>query len=133
MKKIFFGLILVFATQACSEKLAYNSVAGTKWVLSEWPEKTMPSTTKKALLNFGGDNKISGKSFCNGFGGSATISGNTIKFSELIGTMMFCEDVGEAEKNYLDDLKSVTSFKVENGKLHLYKDGAPAMVFIKTE
>jgi heat shock protein HslJ len=133
MKRIFLGFILVIVLQACSEKVGMNTVANSKWVLSEWPGQTMPNTTKKATLNFDAENKVSGKSFCNGFGGMATIDGNKIKIGELIGTMMYCEDVGQAEKNYTDGLKSVNSFKILDGKLQLLKDDQIAMVFTKTE
>jgi heat shock protein HslJ len=133
MKRIFLGFILLIVLQACSEKLGMTTIANSKWVLSEWPGQTMPNTTKKATLNFDAENKVSGKSFCNGFGGMATIDGDKIKFGELIGTMMYCEDVGQAEKNYTDGLKSINSFKIVNGKLRLLKDGQLAMVFTKTE
>ncbi|RZJ81182.1 MAG: META domain-containing protein, partial [Flavobacterium sp.] len=39
------------------------------------------------------------------FGGNAKIEGNTIKFGELMGTMMFCEDVGQAEGKYNEGLR----------------------------
>jgi heat shock protein HslJ len=73
------------------------------------------------------------KSFCNGFGGNAIIKGNTIKFEQIFGTMMYCEEVGQAEKIYLDDLKAITSFKVMGSKLQLYKDAQLLMVFAKNE
>ncbi|MBB2146065.1 META domain-containing protein [Pedobacter sp. LMG 31464] len=133
MKRIFLGFILVIAMQACSEKLGMNNVANSKWVLSEWPGQIMPNTTKKATLNFDTDNKVSGKSFCNGFGGMVTIDGDKIKFSELIGTMMYCEDVGQAEGKYTEGLRTANSFKIVSGKLQLLKDGQLAMVFTKTE
>ncbi|MFI5451673.1 META domain-containing protein [Pedobacter sp. UC225_61] len=133
MKRIFLGFILVIALQSCSEKLGMNGIANTKWVLNEWPGQAMPNTTKKATLNFDADHKVSGKSFCNGFGGMATIDGNKIKIGELIGTMMYCEDVGQAEGKYTEGLKSVNSFKIVDGKLQLLKDGQLAMVFTKEE
>ncbi|RYD69695.1 MAG: META domain-containing protein, partial [Sphingobacteriales bacterium] len=105
MKKIFLVLIVAFALQSCSEKVGKEAVANTNWVLTEWPGETMPTTEKKATLSFGNDNQVSGKSFCNGFGGNAKIEGNTIKFGELMGTMMFCEDVGQAEGKYNEGLR----------------------------
>lgn len=133
MKKLFLVLIMAFALQSCSEKMGMQSVANTKWVLTDWPGQIMPNTEKKATLNFGADDKISGKSFCNGFGGEAKIDGNIIKFSQLLGTLMFCEDVGTAEKTYTDGLMSVTNFKVVNGKLQLLKGDQVLMIFTKTK
>ncbi|MFD0940519.1 META domain-containing protein [Pedobacter boryungensis] len=132
MKRIFLGFILVIILQACST-MNTDSIKGTKWVLTEWPGQTMPNTSKKATLNFDNENKVSGKSFCNGFGGTTTITGNTIKFSELIGTMMFCEDVGQAEGKYTEGLRNTTNFKLVDGKLHLLNGDKLLMVFSKAE
>ena len=133
MKKLLLGIIIAFSLQSCSERMGMQSVENTKWVLIEWPGQIMPNSTKKATLDFGAAEKVSGKSFCNGFGGVAKIEGNKIKFSQLLGTLMFCEDVGTAEKTYTDGLMSVTNFKVINGKLNLLKDGETLMIFTKTQ
>ena len=133
MKKLVLVFIMAIALQACSEKMGVNNIEGTNWVLTEWPNETMPNTTKKATLAFAADNKVSGKSFCNGFGGTAIINGDTIKFNELIGTMMYCEDVGQAEGKYTEGLRTANSFKVLDGKLQLLKDGELLMVFSKAD
>lgn len=133
MKRIFLVLIVALALQSCSEKIGKDAVANTNWVLTEWPGETMPNTTKKATLSFGDADQVSGKSFCNGFGGTAKIEGSTIKFSELMGTMMFCEDVGQAEGKYTAGLKNTDSFKVVGGKLQLLQNGKLLMVFSKAE
>jgi len=133
MKKLVLGFVLMIALQACAEKMGAVNVANTSWVLTEWPGQTMPNTTKKATLIFGADDKVSGKSFCNGFGGNVAINGSTIKFSELIGTMMFCEDVGQAERIYSEGLRAANSFKVVEGKLQLLQDGKLLMVFSKAD
>jgi heat shock protein HslJ len=132
MKKILLGLILVFTFQACSEKMTGETVKNSKWLLSEWPGQTLP-IGKEGSLSFDAENKISGKSFCNGFGGNAVVNGNTIKFEQIFGTMMFCEEVGQAEKNYLDGLRAINSYKVDGGKLQLFIDGKLVMVFSKAE
>jgi heat shock protein HslJ len=132
MKKILLGLILVFTLQGCSEKMAGEAIKNTKWLLSEWPGQTLP-IGKEGSLSFDAENKISGKSFCNGFGGNAVVNGNTIKFEQIFGTMMFCEEVGQAEKNYFDGLRAVNSYKVDGGKLQLFIDGKLAMVFSKAD
>lgn len=132
MKRLILGLILIVALQACSKKTMSTSVAGTKWTLTEWPGQTLPSK-EKATLNFGADQQVGGKSFCNTFGGKSTITGDQIKIEEIFGTMMFCENVAKAESAYTDGLKSINSFKVVDGKLQLLKDGKVMMVFSKGE
>jgi len=133
MKKLILGFIAVMMMQSCAEKVGIESVANTNWVLTEWPGETMPNTTKKATLNFSANDRVSGKSFCNGFGGTATITGDKIKFNELMGTMMFCEDVGQAEGKYTEGLRNSNSFKVVGGKLQLLKDDKILMIFSKAE
>lgn len=128
MKHLFFGLIIILIVQACTPKMQNTHVNNTKWVLSEWPGKTMPAKAR-ATLNFEGNNRVSGKSFCNGFGGSAMVKGDSVKFDQLIGTMMYCEEVGQAENNFLNDLKSATTLKVSADKLQLLKDGTVILVF----
>ena len=132
MKKILLGFMLIFALQACSEKIAADSIKNTKWLLSEWPGQTLP-IGKEGSLSLDAENKISGKSFCNGFGGNAVINGSAIKFEQIFGTMMFCEEVGQAEKNYLDGLRAVNSYNLSGGKLQLLIDGKVAMIFKKAE
>lgn len=131
MKKLILILLATVTLQACSEKMTADSIKNTKWLLSEWPGQTLP-IGKEASLSFDAENKISGKSFCNGFGGNAVVKGNTIKFEQIFGTMMFCEEVGQAEKIYLDGLRAVNSYKIIGGKLHLLIDGKVAMIFTKT-
>jgi heat shock protein HslJ len=133
MKKVLLGLVLVLFLQACAEKIGIDSMKDTKWVLTEWPGETMPNTTKQATLNFGANNSVGGKSFCNGFGGSVTMDGNSIKFSELMGTMMFCEDVGQAESKYTEGLRTTNAFKIVDGKLQLFNGDKLLMVFSKAD
>jgi heat shock protein HslJ len=133
MKKLILGLIIAFSLQSCSSNLQMaTKKADTKWVLTEWPGKTLP-TTAKATLNINSGNKISGKSFCNGFGGSAVINGNAVKFSQIIGTKMYCQEVGDAENKYLADLQNVDAGTISGGKLRLMKDGITTLIFSKAE
>ena len=133
MKKLILALLIAFSLQACNSNLQMATTkADTKWVLTEWPGKTLP-TTAKATLNITSGNKITGKSFCNGFGGNAVINGNAVKFSELIGTKMYCQEVGEAENKYLADLQNVDAGTISGGKLRLMKNGSLVMVFSKAE
>ena len=132
MKKIIIALFVVFALQACTKDLKLITEKDTKWELSEWPGKTLP-TTAEATLNISGGNKIGGKSFCNTYGGGAVINGNAIQFSKIFGTKMYCEAVGDAENKYYADLEKVTAGKVSGGKLYLYKDETLLLVFSRTE
>ncbi|WP_199118577.1 META domain-containing protein [Pedobacter sp. ASV28] len=132
MKRLTIALLVVFALQACTKDLKLITQKDTKWELTEWPGKTLP-TAAKATLNITGGNKIGGKSFCNTYGGSAVINGNAIQFSRIFGTKMYCEAVGDAENKYYADLEKVTGGKISGNKLYLYKDETLLLVFAKTE
>lgn len=132
MKKVFLGLIILLALQACSRKLDVNFVANTKWVLSEWPDRTMP-VNAQATLSFDGDAKIGGKSFCNAYGGNSVITKDAIKFEQIFSTKMFCSEFSQAENNYQADLLTITSAKISGNKLSLFKNGQLAMVFVRTQ
>ena len=130
MKKIILGLVLFLSMQACSEKLEMNKVANTKWILSEWPSKTLP-TSAQATLSFDAEGKIGGKSFCNSYGGNTVIADGTIKFEQIFSTKMFCTEFAQAENDYQADLQTINTAKVSDTQLQLLKDGVVIMVFKK--
>jgi heat shock protein HslJ len=132
MKHIFFAFVLVIGLNSCSKDLNMAVKTNTKWVLTDWPGKFLPATAK-ATLNITDANKIGGKSFCNTYGGNATFNGNALQFSQIFGTKMFCEEVGDAENKYIADLESVNSGHISGNKLSLLKNGQIVMVFTKVE
>lgn len=132
MKRIIFALLVTLTLQACTKDLSLIKQNDTKWVLTRWPGKILP-TTAEATLNITEGSKIGGKSFCNTYGGNAVINGNAIQFSKIFGTKMYCEAVGEAENKYYADLEKVTAGKVSGNRLYLYQNETLLMVFLKTE
>lgn len=131
MKNIIFALILI-ALSSCSKDLDTALKTNSKWVLAEWPGKTIPANAT-ATLNLNNGTKIGGKSFCNTYGGNATINGNALQFSQIFGTKMYCSDVAEAETKFIDDLQAVNSGNIDGNKLTLMKDGVVMMVFRKAD
>lgn len=132
MRNIFLALMLVVGLASCTKDLDMAVKTNSKWVLTEWPGKTIPSTAQ-ATLNISDGNKIGGKSFCNTYGGTATFNGNALQFSQIFGTKMYCTEVADAETKYTADLQAVNSGKVEGGKLSLMKDGVVLLIFSKAE
>jgi heat shock protein HslJ len=130
MKKIIFALFLAFTAVGCAKKVAVQSIANTKWTLSEWPGRTLP-VNAQATLNFDSDNKIGGKSFCNSYGGNMVVNGEQIKFEQIFGTKMFCTEFSDAENKYQADLLLVNSIKLTGNKLSLLKAEEVVMVFVK--
>ncbi len=124
MKTLLFAFVIIIGLNSCTND--------SKWVLTEWPGKSLP-TTAQATLNINDGNKIGGKSFCNSYGGNATFNGNAIQFSQIFGTKMYCNELADAEIKFTSDLEAVNSGKVDGGKLSLMKDGVVLMVFSKAE
>ncbi len=65
---------------------------------------------KDVFLNIEKD-KIGGNGGCNSYGGNVAMKGNTVRFSNIISTKMFCE--GSIENQYFEALGKVTNFSFE--------------------
>lgn len=132
MKNILFALVLILGLSSCAKDLDTAIKTNSKWILTEWPGKSLP-TSAQATLNINDGNKIGGKSFCNSYGGTASFNGNALQFSQIFGTKMYCNEIADAEVKFLSDLEAVNSGKVDGDKLSLLKDGVVVMVFSKTD
>ncbi|WP_293789387.1 META domain-containing protein [uncultured Pedobacter sp.] len=131
MKNLIYCGILILFLSACKEKLDPSSFTNNKWELTSLPGLTLPSTAK-ATLNFADSLKISGKSFCNSYGGQAAITDNKITVKNVFSTKMFCQGTDAAERAYLHALNQVNSAKITDNKLHLLNGDKTLMVFTKT-
>lgn len=128
-KSVFMLLIMSTLFSACQKDLT-TTVKDSKWVLNEWPGKTMPDNAK-ATLNFADGSRISGKAFCNSYGGNVIINGNAVQFSKMFSTKMFCQDLAESEDIYLAEIAKVTAGKISGSKLYLYEGEKLLMIFTK--
>ena len=130
MKNLFILGITICLFSACLEKNDPKKLANTKWELTELPGLKLPSTTK-ATLNFGDSLKVSGKSFCNSYGGKVEIIDRKIKLQDLISTRMFCQETDPAERAYVQAINQVNEAKITEGKLTLLNDEKVLLVFKK--
>jgi heat shock protein HslJ len=114
----------------------FNSLSGTNWLweYTETMDKgplVKPKQADAFILSFDSSGRIGSQTDCNSLGGKYKVSGDSIIISEMISTMMFCEDSDEAI--YSQQLSQVESFTQEADSLRLnLKNGAGAMVFGKT-
>ncbi len=131
MKQLIFCGMLLLLLSSCKEKLDPASFNNTKWELTELPGLTLPASAK-ASLNFADSLKISGKSFCNSYGGQAEIADNKITVKNVFGTRMFCQETDAAERSYLHALNQVNGAKVKENKLYLLNGDKTLLVFTKT-
>lgn len=113
----------------------FNSLSGTnwRWEYTETMDKgplLKPSNPGAFILSFDSAGRIGSQTDCNVLGGEYKVSGDSIIFSEMISTMMFCEDSDEA--TYSQQLSQVESFTQEDDSLKLnLRNGAGTMVFTK--
>lgn len=76
----------------------------------------------QSTLTIAADGAVTGNSGCNGFGGRATIDGDTVSFGPLAGTMMACaEAVMNQENKFHDALGRTAAYRLDapTGKLVL--------------
>ena len=96
MKNLFVYGIIICLFSSCLEKNDPKKLTNTKWELIELPGLTLPATTK-ATLFFADSLKISGKSFCNSYGGKVEVKDQKIVLKDIISTRMFCQETDAAE------------------------------------
>lgn len=73
-------------------------------------------------------NRVSGFSGCNRFSGAYTIKDNSIAFSELITTKMYCEKTQETENLMLEFLSKTNSFSLDENTLTLRNGETDLMI-----
>lgn len=123
------GLIVCFFS-ACLEKTDPKKLSNTKWELTELTGASLPASAK-ATLNFGDSLKVSGKSFCNSYGGIVETTGDKIALKNIFSTKMFCQETSAAENSYLQALNQVNAAKLQDNELQLFNNEQKLLVFKK--
>jgi len=132
MKNLFICGLVLCLFSSCLEKIDQNKLAQTKWELTELSGLTLPASAK-ATLNFGDSLKVSGKSFCNSYGGQGEIVDNKLALKNLFSTKMFCQDTDAAERAYLQAINQVNAAKIEGNQLVLSNGTQKLLVFKKLD
>lgn len=99
--------------------------AGGKTVKELFKDKT-PTLTFKTK-----EQQVEGNNGCNGIGGAyESKTGNSIKIGDkLVSTMMHCE--GVAYNEFMEALKTVTSFDIQNKELYFISGDTIVLKFTK--
>lgn len=85
---------------------------------------------KPGISFYGKNQTLSGFSGCNRFSGRYSAKGNHIDIETDASTQMAC--IGQYdEKEFMDKLKKVNKYKVDNGKLELMKGDNVELVFTR--
>ena len=114
-----------------------TEITGRYWKLIEVQGKAVAdgSTQKEPYIKLNPeDNRVEATGGCNGMGGTYELSEpNRIKFSQLIGTLMACENM-EVENGLRRALESADSYHVGGDTLQLFRARmAPLAKFIAVE
>ena len=98
-------------------------LTGSEWLLEDLGGSGVMDNVQ-ATLAFPAEGKVSSKSFCNRFFGSAEIHRDAIKLGPLAGTRMACaEAVMNQETKYLNALEAAEHFEWKDPYLLLYCNG----------
>ncbi len=127
MKKYLPILVVIsLALSACTAtKTATESPASLTgaWKLTGYgpagaTTPAVPDT--EAGLTFNGDGTVTGNSGCNGLGGTYTVEGDQVTFSEIVMTLMACDDPRMTQEDAVQQvLTGTATFKVEGNTLTL--------------
>lgn len=118
--------------KGCGYFVANDLLSGT-WFLSQIKSKKISNNQISVVPFIEFDlenNRVSGNASCNGFSSSFILKNDKISFKEILLTRMFCEDL-TLEKNFIESLNEINSFKVDGDELKFYKEGFLEMVFEK--
>jgi heat shock protein HslJ/membrane-bound inhibitor of C-type lysozyme len=88
---------------------------GPEWIVEELNGVGIPEESR-GTLHFSLDGRVTGKSFCNSYGGSYALTGESLTFGQLVSTMMACSPpIMEQEEAFSDLLGNVRRFEISGG------------------
>ncbi len=128
MKNLF--LILVILLVSC--KAQQVSIMNAEWKLTKMGDQDLSTVNPPVTLTLDEAKKgISGHGGCNRYFGGYQSSGETISFTGLGSTKMFCQDTQPIEDAYFKALGTVQSYKTEGNKLYLLAERKVVLEFNK--
>ena len=125
MKKYLLVLFMIsLAVSACAAESGGASASLTgDWKLVSYGSATAQTPAvegAEARLTFNEDGTVTGNSSCNGLGGGYTVEGNRVTFSEVVMTLMACDDSRMAQEDAVQQvLTDTATFKVDGNTLTL--------------
>ena len=104
-----------------------GGLANSTWTLVSYGDPANPTPVVEGgqpvtlVFTEGG---VSGNGGCNGFGGSFQYDANTISFSQLISTLIACDQpISDQENAFFDALSKATSYSLNGNQLQISYDG----------
>ena len=107
----------------CGRPLNNDFEISGMWNLSFIKDYNIPTDEagKKPFLNFNiQEKKVNGNFGCNGFGGNYSVNKDSLRVTNVMGTLMACPKM-ETENKFSSALQQTDSYKIVNNELQLYK------------
>ena len=123
MKKLLLIVLAIgLAISACSSKNETSSSSLTgSWKLTSYSHAdvlTPAVAGTEAGLIFKDDGTVTGNSGCNGLGGSYKLEGDQVTFSEVVSTLMACDEPRMAQEGAFHQvLTDTATFNIERNTL----------------
>lgn len=132
MKRYVIGLLIALLLTACGSGTSTSIQGEWKLVSHGSGSIQIPAVADVITIIEFGDGKIRGNVGCNSFGGDYTVDGNTIKFSAIMATMMFCEGpVGGQESAVLSVLQGSTTFAIDGNVMTITSPNGDASIVLE--
>ncbi len=113
---IFLGLLVTISSSA-------NTLPSGVWRLESYNFRqkiAFPIDKNVITMNIREGGEIGGRSGCNVYGGSYSVEDGKLKISELISTMMACDEPSmQFEQTFFKTLEGATKFTAESWKLSI--------------
>lgn len=136
MKKyLLLVFVIALALSACSNQNTEEPAASLigSWQLTSYGPVGSPLPAvedTEAGLTFNEDGTVAGNSGCNGFGGNYTVEDDQVTFSDIVSTLIACEEpLMSQEEVVLQVMADSATYNVDGNTLTLTGDG---MVLVLT-
>lgn len=111
------------------------SLGSTKWNLVKIHSATgtIEVANRNTFIRFDREKgKAGGKGGCNSFGATLTITGKTIRITDVFSTKMYCQEVQVTEDLFLSLLPTATAYEI-NGNTLLLLTGKKVVLELEQE
>ena len=120
----------VWPGETCGARFATEPLENTYWKLTRLGETAVtvaPQQREPHFILNPTSRRVGGSGGCNRLTGSYELTGDTLRFGKMAGTMMACVDGMDTEKAFLDALGQVNKWKIKGQHLELF-DAAGKLV-----
>lgn len=135
MKKTLLILLLMSLFLSACGAQPSASLVGT-WKLSAYGPKETPTpavTGAEAMITFENTGSVTGNGGCNSLGGTYKVSGDQITFSDIVSTLMACDDARMAQEGAVAKVLTGTArYEIKDKTLTL-ANGDTVLIFTSAD